>query len=139
MKNFKFTIKGQEYDVAVSEAEGNIMDIDVNGTKYEVEIHREKKTTKTPTLVRKPVERTVKSDNVKMSAAGSVVKSPLPGNILKVNVAVGDAVKAGDSLLIMEAMKMENNVLAEEAGTVKSIKVAAGDTVLQDDVLIELA
>ena len=66
------------------------------------------------------------------------VNAPLPGNIFKVLVNEGDTVKKGDVLLIMEAMKMENNVLAEKDGTVSSVKVSVGDAVLQNDVLIEM-
>ena len=68
----------------------------------------------------------------------ATVLAPLPGNIFKILVGVGDEVKKGDTLLIMEAMKMENNVAAEKEGTVKTIRVKVGDNVLQNDVLIEL-
>jgi biotin carboxyl carrier protein len=72
----------------------------------------------------------------KATGAGAIV-APLPGNISKINVAVGDTVRPGNVLLIMEAMKMENNVLAVKAGVVKLIKVQVGDSVLQNDILIE--
>ncbi|MDA3819186.1 MAG: acetyl-CoA carboxylase biotin carboxyl carrier protein subunit, partial [Candidatus Delongbacteria bacterium] len=68
----------------------------------------------------------------------SQIKAPLPGNILSVKIKEGDEVKKGDVLLVMEAMKMENNVLADVDGTVKSVKVNEGDAVLQNDDLIEI-
>lgn len=140
MKKFKFTIRGQEFDVDIKEIEGTNAQIEVNGTVYDVEIEaKEKKVSKTPQLIRKPVINKPGEGQIKKSAGGVSVKAPLPGTIIKVNVAVGDSINAGDTLLIMEAMKMENNVLAEKAGTVKSVKVNVGDSVLQDDVLIELA
>ena len=71
--------------------------------------------------------------------AGSVtVKAPMPGNIMKVNVKPGDAVKKGDVLLVLEAMKMENDVCSPEDGTVASVEVAKGATVETDAVLVTL-
>lgn len=139
MKKFKFTIKGQQYEVVMKDFDENIAHLEVNGTSYEVEVHKEVKVTKTPKLVRqavvsKPGEGTIN----KKDASGFTVKAPLPGSIFKMMVAVGDTIKKGDVLLIMEAMKMENNILAEKDGVIKSIKVNVGDAVLQDDVLLEM-
>jgi biotin carboxyl carrier protein len=138
MKKFKFTIKGQEFDVDIKEIEGSNAQIEVNGTVYDVEMKDQEKTTKTPQLIRRPVINKPGEGQIKKSAGGVSVKAPLPGTIIKLNVAVGDTINNGDTLLVMEAMKMENNVLAENAGTVKAIKVNVGDAVLQDDVLIEI-
>ncbi len=140
MKKFSFTIRGNKYDVHLKDIEENIAQLDVNGTQYEVEIHQEVKKAKTPKLVRKPVQRKQGEGFITKSAGGAGVKvnAPLPGNIFKVLVSEGDAVKKGDVLLVMEAMKMENNVLAEKDGTIASIKVSVGDAVLQNDVLIEM-
>jgi len=66
------------------------------------------------------------------------VKAPLPGNIIEIKVNVGDEVKKGDILLIMEAMKMENNVLSEKEGIVRNVSVSAGQSILQNDILIEI-
>ena len=72
-------------------------------------------------------------------AAGAVtVKAPMPGNILDVKVAAGAAVKAGDVLVILEAMKMENEIVAPQDGTVASINVNKGDTVNSGDVLVSM-
>ena len=72
-------------------------------------------------------------------AAGAVaVKAPMPGNIMKVNVKAGAAVKKGDVLVVLEAMKMENDVCAPEDGTVASVEVAKGATVETDTVLVTL-
>ena len=145
MKKFKFTIRGTKYDVEVKDFDNNIAEIEVNGTKYEVEVHKEIKKTKTPTIVRDsngdekpkaaPEKKAVDSSS---DSKTRKVKAPLPGNILNVKVNEGDSIKQGDVLLIMEAMKMENNVLAEKEGVIKSIKVSEGDAVLQNDVLIEI-
>ncbi len=138
MKKFDFTVNGNKYNVEVKDFEDSLATIVVNGTTYEVEVRQEVKKTKTPKLVRKEVERKPGEGAVPNKATGAgAIKAPLPGNIFKINVAVGDTVNKGDVLLIMEAMKMENNVLAEKAAVVKNIKVAVGDAVLQNDILIE--
>jgi len=141
MKNYKFTIRGTIYDVDIHSFEDNIAEIEVNGTKYSVEVHKEVKSTKTPKLVRSNVPQPKRSESKikkNISSSATVIKAPLPGSIFKIFVKEGDEVKVGDNLLIMEAMKMENNVLAEKAGKITSIKVAVGDAVLQNDVLLEI-
>ena len=140
MKKYKFTIKGNDYEVRIKDIEESVAHIEVNGTEYNVELHREVKQSKTPKLVRKPVAKMPGEGTITKSPTGGGihVKAPLPGNIFKILVNVGDEVKKGDNLLIMEAMKMENNVLAEKDGVVKTIKVKEGQAVLQGDVLIEM-
>ncbi len=71
-----------------------------------------------------------------VTADGCKIESPLPGTILKINVTMGQAIKAGDVLLILEAMKMENEIVAPQDGSVKAISVAAGKTVQAGDVLL---
>lgn len=137
MKSYKFKIRGHEYDVDILKAEGNHFEIEVNGTKYQVELDREVKSSKTPTLVRQQVQ-THKQIKKKDGGGITKIKSPLPGNILSIAVKEGETVKKGQKLLIYEAMKMENEVLAEKDGTIASIKVNVGDAVLQDDLLIEI-
>ena len=141
MKKFKFTIRGNTYEVEILKHERNHFRIDVNGTEYEVEMEKEIKTSTRPTLVRTTVpqpktsEKKIKKD---ITSKAFKIIAPLPGTILKIFVSEGDQVKKGDNLMIMEAMKMENNVLAEKDGTIQSIKVNVGDTVLQNDLLIEI-
>lgn len=140
MKKYKFTISGNEYDVHLKDIEDNIAELDVNGTIYEVEIHSDVKTSKTPKLIRKPVEQMPGEGQIRKteSTGKHKVTAPLPGTILKLNVHVGDMVTEGQNVLIMEAMKMENQVQTTKAGEVTAIKVSTGDSVLQDDVLIEI-
>ena len=88
-------------------------------------------------MVNKPGEGEIKK--TESSGASYKINSPLPGTIKKVNITVGSAVKAGDCVMIMEAMKMDNNVIAEKGGTVQAIKVKEGDAVLQGDTLVEIA
>lgn len=143
MKKFKLTIRGNKYDVDLLSIEDDIAKIEVNGTSYEVEVHSEKKVSKTPTLVRKPVVHSSDSDKARTSKpterkGAGVVKAPLPGTILEIKIKVGDPVKIGDKLIVMEAMKMENNINADKEGTISAIKVNAGDSVLEGEALVEI-
>lgn len=145
MKKFKFTINGNQYEVDVINVEDNIAEVEVNGTKYQVEIERKVQATKTPRLVRtvvSPSTDIVKSQQKTSSPSEGKgvghIKSPLPGVILEVHVKEGDVVKIGDKLLTLEAMKMENNVNADKQGKILSIKVKPGDSVLEGEILVEI-
>lgn len=143
MKKFKFTIHGNNYEVEIQGFEENIAKVEVNGTLYDVEVHRELKTTKTPTLVRienpQPSRKEQKIPRQVSKTVNTAVKAPLPGTILQVLVKEGDTVSLGQRLLTMEAMKMENNVLSEKGGTIQAVRVKSGDIVSQNDILIEIA
>jgi len=140
MKKFKFTIQGNEYDVEVLKFEDNIAKVEVNGTHYSVEVHKEIKQTKTPVLVRQEVPSPKRSEiKIKKSIGATQIKAPLPGNIMQVFVKTGDEVKKGDKLLMYEAMKMENTILAEKEGQIAAVKVQQGDSMLEGDVLIEIS
>lgn len=144
MKKFKFTVQGNTYEVEIQNIEDNIAEIEVNGSHYKVEIHQEiKQPSKTPTLVRKPVEHSHESAEKKTNkptekVKAGAIKAPLPGTILQMKVKAGDEVKTGDLLLIMEAMKMENNITANRSGKITAINCNVNDSVLEGDVLIEI-
>ena len=138
MKKFKFKINGNEYGVEIKSIEDNIASIEVNGTPYNIEIESEVKKTKTPTLVRKVEPAKVENIQKKESGSSTPIKAPLPGKIMTVSAKSGDIVKKGDVLLVMEAMKMENNVMAPKDGVIEAIKVKPGDAVLEGDVLLEM-
>ncbi|MCK9280645.1 MAG: biotin/lipoyl-binding protein [Melioribacteraceae bacterium] len=145
MKKFKFKIHGNKYDVEVLNVEDNIAEIDVNGTTYTVEVDKDLKPVKTPKMVRSvavPSNETAKSQQKTSSPSApkgvGTIKSPLPGVILNVLAKEGQPVKIGDRILILEAMKMENNIEADKEGIIKSIKVKAGDSVLEGDLLVEI-
>lgn len=140
MKSYKLKINGKDFDVNVNDLIDNSVKVEVNGVSYNVEIDHSPKTTKTPTLLRTPVPQEPGQSKVikKAYAGGFLVKAPLPGTVLKVLVGEGDKVSKGDKLIVMEAMKMENNITAERDGVIKSIKVAPGTTVLQNDDLLEI-
>ena len=136
MKEYKYKINGNDYKVTIGDIEGNVAQVEVNGTPYKVEIE-EKQVKKSTVAAVKPAAapRTESGAKVisKPVAAGgqSAVKSPLPGVVLDFKVNVGDTVKAGQLVVILEAMKMENNINAPKDGVVKSLCVAKGDSVLE--------
>lgn len=138
MKNYKFTINGNKYEVEILEVEGDMAKIEVNGTSYLVEIHKEVKPAKTPTLVRPVLREPQKNIDRKEGGPKTEVKAPLPGVIIQVMVKPGDRVSKGQKLLIMEAMKMENEIKAEQDGEIVSVKVSNRQSVLQEEVLIEM-
>lgn len=139
MKKFDFIINGNSYSVNLKEFEEESAILEVNGTEYKVEVQLEKKkANKTPKLVREKVQHSPGEGQIqkRKSLSGFPVFAPLPGNILQLKVNEGDEVKKGDELLILEAMKMENHVLADETGVIKDIGVKVGDSVLQNDLLM---
>ena len=141
MKKFSFTIRGNKYDVELHNIEDNIAEVEVNGSRYEVEIHKEIKTSKTPKLVRArtvPSQESATPQPTKKAPSVGGIRAPLPGTILEVKVKVGDEIKVGDTLLIMEAMKMENNIKADKAGKISVLNVNVGDSVLEGDLLVEI-
>ena len=143
MKKFKFTISGKPYEVEVQNIEGNIATVNVNGTEYQVEMEEQAAPVVAP--VARPAAKHADSATDLSSApkpaaaaggAGYKMAAPLPGTIMQIFVKQGDAVKKGDKLLMYEAMKMENNLLAEADGTITAINCRQGDNVLQGDTLI---
>ena len=144
MKIFKYKINGSPYKVVVQNADTETVELEVNGTPYTVEIEQKKK--KPGSVIQRPVTSSpseTKSVAPKPTvtrtavAAGSiVVNSPLPGVILDIKVKVGDAVKKGDTIMVLEAMKMENNIQATGDGTIAKVSVEKGASVLEGTELI---
>ena len=138
-KEYKYTINGNEYKVAIGEIVENEAVVIVNGEEYKVawepEAEPEKK------VVVRPVAQASESSEASESGSANVntnnaIKAPLPGVITSINVNVGDEVKAGDTLLVLEAMKMANNIEAEKDGKVTAICVKPGQSVLEDYALV---
>ena len=141
MKEYKYTINGTKYEVAVGDVEENIVTVTVNGEEYKVEMELPAEPEKKKPVLGKPAaaESTTSEDSSASSAnvnTNNAVKAPLPGVITSIEVAVGDEVKAGDTLLVLEAMKMANNIEAEKAGKVAAILVKPGQSVMEDDALV---
>ncbi len=143
MNKFKITIDGNDFDVTVDVTDHKKANVEVNGISYEV-TYESKNSTVAPVARKNAVSTTPAAQQVHVSApaannGGASIKAPLPGTISSINVKVGDQVKRGDVLIIMEAMKMENNIMADKDGQVKAIHVTPGQAVAQDDRLIDLA
>lgn len=135
MKDFKFKINGTEYAASVEEQDGNMVQVTVNGNTYSVEVEHE--APKAAPMAR-PAAVAAPAAAAPVTAASAKISAPLPGNITKILVSVGQKVKKGDVVMTMEAMKMENNITAEADGTVKAIVAQVGQSVNQGDVLVEL-
>lgn len=140
MKTYKLKINGNDYNVEINEVEGQEIKMNVNGMPYAVTVDQEMKPTKKTvvTSAAQPRVASAAGGSVQKSnaAAGTKVQAPLPGTILDVFVNVGDTVKSGQTVVLLEAMKMENNIEADCDGTVKEVKVRKGDSVLEGDVLV---
>jgi glutaconyl-CoA decarboxylase len=148
MKEFAFKINGAEYKCAVEELAAGKTNVTVNGKVYTVETEAPaapapkpaaKPAAPAPAPAPAPAAPKQEAPKPAAPAAGGIqVKSPLPGSVIKVLVAQGQAVKKGDTLLTLESMKMENAIMAEQDGTVQQIAVTPGQNVMQDDLLIVL-
>ncbi|MFI3330967.1 MAG: biotin/lipoyl-containing protein [Rikenellaceae bacterium] len=144
MKEYKFKINGNDYAVSVNDIVGSTASVAVNGTTYDVEVEglETKSAPKIVQVAASPAAQSVTpapaARPVAGGAGGAAVKSPLPGVVVSVAVNVGDTVAVGQRLLVLEAMKMENNIDADRAGVVKSIVAGKGTSVLEGDVLLTI-
>ena len=144
MKEYKYKINGNLYNVVIGDIEDNIAHVEVNGTHYTVEMEKKPKAEVAPKPVARPAAPTpapvaAPAPAAKPAAGKSGVKSPLPGVILDIKCNVGDEVKKGQTLIILEAMKMENSINADKDGKITAINVSKGESVLEgtDLVIIE--
>ena len=143
MKEYKYKINGNEYAVAINEVCDTTAKVAVNGEEYTVEWEKpveEKPVVKVQPVAAKPAAAPAAPAAAPAAApvSGNAIKTPLPGVIIDVKVNVGDTVKKGDTVVVLEAMKMENNINADRDGKVVAVQVAKGDTVADGAVLIVL-
>lgn len=141
MKEYKFKINGKEYNVAVAGVEGNNASVTVNGVSYNVEIEGG-----APAVQAVPVQTAAPAAvspapqaAAAPKAGGKDIVSPLPGVIISVDVKEGQAVKRGQKVAVIEAMKMENEILSDVDGTVTAVHVSKGDSVLEDAKIVTIA
>ena len=141
MKEYKYTINGNKYEVTIAGIEDNIANVVVNGEEYKVEMEKEPEPQKKKVVV-KPVapqptatQALASGSNARVNM-NNAVKAPLPGVITEIKVAVGDEVKAGDTVVVLEAMKMANNLDAEKSGKVTAVLVQEGESVMEDTPLV---
>lgn len=131
MKEYKYNIAGKEYVVAVGERTDNVTTVVVNGETYNVEAIPEPVVEKKVVLPPPVVKKQEAKDDLQ-----DALRSPLPGTVVGIKVKVGDEVKEGDALVVLEAMKMDNNLTAEKDGKVKAILVVEGKTVKENTPLV---
>ncbi|MDO5443130.1 MAG: biotin/lipoyl-containing protein [Bacteroidia bacterium] len=151
MKEYKFKINGNEYNVAINGIEGKNADVTVNGVSYNVELENAPAPAPVAALVAAAVAAPAAAPVAAAPAAapaapkaaapagGKAVKSPLPGVILSIDVKEGQAVKRGQKVAVLEAMKMENEILSEFDGTITAIHVSKGDSVLEGANIVTVA
>lgn len=149
MKKYQYKVQGVDYTVQIEEVEGNIAKVSVNDIPFEIELQQPINAAKHPTIA-KPVVVAPQTDNQASTqpaaapaqtaapASGNAVKAPLPGTITEINVTIGQQVNVGDTVIVLEAMKMQNNIETEYAGTVKAINVSKGDSVMEGAVLLTI-
>ena len=141
MKEYNYKIKGAPYNVRINGIEENIAKVEVNGIEFDVELEK-------PVAQPKPVVRAVaapvktveapKAAQEAVAQGVTAVKAPLPGTVNDIKVTVGQAVKKGQTVVVLEAMKMENNIDAERDGKIAEVRVAKGDTVMEGAVLVTI-
>ena len=147
-KNYKINIAGKTYDVEVGDISKSPVQVSVDGTVYQVEIPEstgDRASGVQATFAPKPVApaaaaaAAVSRPSIPDSLDDGVVRSPMPGRILSVNISVGDTVKNGQPIFILESMKMENTIASSIDGTVTSVHVAVSDSVQHGQTLAEIA
>ena len=141
MKEYKYKINGNEYAVCINEVNDTTANVTVNGEEFKVEWEKpkeEKPVIKVQPVAAKPATTPAPAAPAAATANGYAIKTPLPGVIIDVKVNVGDMVKKGTTVVVLEAMKMENNINADRDGKVIAVQVAKGDTVADGAVLVVL-
>ena len=151
MNKYQYKVQGVDYEVEIEEVEGNIAKVNVNGIPFEVEMQKPINAAKHPTMTRPKVEAPKPAVSAPQPAAaaapaqpaapagaGNPVTAPLPGTVTEVKVQVGQQVNVGDIVLVLEAMKMQNNIEADYDGTVTSVTVKQGETVMEGSVLLTI-
>ncbi|MDR2834738.1 MAG: biotin/lipoyl-binding protein [Bacteroidales bacterium] len=140
MKKYSLSIEDKHFDVEVN-VEQDIAEVTVNGKLFNVKIEKSDEVVTKTSVVPKPA-KTYQTNVIESSAPtkpkANIIKSPLPGSIVNILVSVGTKVKRGDVLVVLEAMKMENNIMADKDGVVKAVLTQAGKTVMMDDPLLEI-
>ncbi len=160
---YQYTVKGVDYEVEIQDIEGNIANVTVNGIPFEVEMKQPVKAGKQKVKLSGELTKELAAHHQPLRArshlrickfrskqrpnrtcrqlqpTGKPVVAPLPGTINEIKVKVGDKVNTGDTVVILEAMKMQNNIEAETSGTITSINVNKGDAVMEGDTLVTIA
>jgi len=164
MRKYEVTINDKDYSVLVKKFEPDAAELEINGKRYSIRMEGPIRTisssqysytnpitqTGNPTPPSMPIPQTTRSSVAApimasrpamgegTDSTGIIIRAPIPGSILEILIKEGDYVQSGQTLLKMEAMKMENEINATTDGTVKSIKVSTGEAVNQGQELLEI-
>ncbi len=142
MREFDYLINGKKYHVIIKQIEGKRAKVEVNGTDYEVEIEAPEKGSVPPPAAAEPgvsiPTPATSTPEPAPVATGNVIQAPMAGVIVAVKVKAGDTIKAGDVVVVIESMKMENEIRATRSGEVKEVLVSPGDKVDTGATLIVL-
>ena len=138
MSTFKYTIDGKEYNVEIGEVNDNIASVTVNGEAFSVEMEKKEEPEKKKPVLGQPKKEDAESETTPVANvnANNALRAPLPGVVTEIKVEVGQEVSAGDTLVVLEAMKMANNLEAEKSGKVTAICVKVGENVMEDTPLV---
>ena len=141
MKNFKFKIDNRSYAVDIVNVHEKTATVNVNGVIYEVEVDKKLKTAK-PVMARNDsvpsTDITPATSKNKIENGKTIIRAPLPGKIVDVMVKVGDKVSIGQTVICIEAMKMENNIRTDKEGAVTAVNVEANVAVSEGEILLEI-
>ena len=150
MRTYSYNVNGAQYDVTIESIQGQVAKMNVNGVLFDVEILGtpltegdlpEAAAAAAPAAAAPAPTPTAAAPTPAAkgaAGAGTPINAPLPGVVTKVLVAAGQAVKKGETVVVLEAMKMENNITAECDGSVTGVCVAAGDSVMEGTTLVTI-
>jgi len=148
MNKYQYKVQGVDYEVEIEDVVGNVAKVNVNGIPFEVEMQQPINAAKHPNIVKPKVAAPAapavapaaapKPAAAPVAAKGNTLTAPLPGTITNVLVKEGEEVFAGQVVVILEAMKMQNNIEAEQSGTVTAVHVNHGDTVMEGAALLTI-
>ena len=142
-KSYGIKIGGHLYNVEIAGIKDGIADITVDGKSYQVEVSEKENAPadapqSAPKAAPAPRPTTATLSRGRNYSTGQAVQAPLPGVILSIEVAVGQQVRRGQKLAVLEAMKMENDIIAERDGTITAISIHRGDSVLEGETLMSI-
>lgn len=148
VRRYKITVKGREYDVEVGELTSSPVTVRVDGVAYQVDLPgKGQAASASPAPAAAPAPTPAPSPtppaapprpSVPVNNGDGTVRAVMPGRIVRVNVSAGDSVTAGQAVLVMESMKMENTITATKDGTVRAVLVSEGDSVQHGQTLVEV-
>ncbi len=139
MEKYSLKINGKPFEVEIDSFKGSEATVKVNGEKYSVEIAQDEPRAEDAAKPSAQMGAAQKAaEGAKAATGGVEVTSPLPGVLVDVKVAVGDSVKAGQTVAVLEAMKMENEIEATASGTVTAVCAAKGDSLLEGAVIVRI-